>query len=155
MTFAGQDNRLNNITVDGSYFNNSFGLSGAPGDRTGVAPISLEAIEQIQVNVAPVRRPPGQLHRRRRQHRHAQRNQPADRGPSITASAMRTSSARRRRDCRSIPGTFQFRDTGGWAAGPIVRNRLFVFGNYEDESDTRPLHDVHGEQRRADRSAAT
>ena len=53
MSFAGQDNRLNNITVDGSYFNNSFGLAGAPGERTGVAPISLEAIEQVQVNVAP------------------------------------------------------------------------------------------------------
>src|ERR671930_476906 len=44
---------MNNITVDGAYFNNSFGLAGQPGDRTGVAPISLEAIEQIQVNVAP------------------------------------------------------------------------------------------------------
>jgi hypothetical protein len=52
-TFAGQDNRMNNITVDGSSFNNSFGLAGQPGDRTGVAPISLEAIEQVQVNVAP------------------------------------------------------------------------------------------------------
>ena len=52
-TFAGQDNRMNNITVDGSYFNNSFGLGGQPGDRTGVAPISLEAIEQVQVSVAP------------------------------------------------------------------------------------------------------
>lgn len=53
MQFAGQDNRLNNITVDGSYFNNSFGLGGTPGERTGVAPISLEAVEQVQVNVAP------------------------------------------------------------------------------------------------------
>jgi hypothetical protein len=43
-TFAGQDNRANNMTVDGSYFNNSFGLgttTGGIGDRTGVAPISL------------------------------------------------------------------------------------------------------------------
>jgi len=50
---GGVDNRLNNITVDGAYFNNSFGLAGLPGDRTGVAPISLEAIEQIQVNISP------------------------------------------------------------------------------------------------------
>ncbi|MFN0139285.1 MAG: carboxypeptidase regulatory-like domain-containing protein, partial [Pyrinomonadaceae bacterium] len=52
-TFAGQDNRLNNITVDGSYFNNSFGLAGQPGERTNVSPISLDAIEELQVNVAP------------------------------------------------------------------------------------------------------
>ncbi len=52
-SFVGQDSRLNNITVDGSYFNNSFGLGNAPGDRTGVAPISPQAVEQIQVNVAP------------------------------------------------------------------------------------------------------
>src|SRR5262245_4651923 len=52
-SFAGQDNRLNNMTVDGSYFNNSFGLGSAPGERTNVAPISLESIEQVQVSVAP------------------------------------------------------------------------------------------------------
>ena len=38
------------------------------------------------------------------------------------------------------PGTFTFRDTGVWAGGPIVRNKLFVFGNYENEEDKRPLH---------------
>jgi hypothetical protein len=55
-TFVGQDNRGNNMTIAGSYFNGAFGLdtaTGGPGDRTGVAPISLEAIEQVQVSVAP------------------------------------------------------------------------------------------------------
>src|SRR5262245_42228959 len=52
-SFAGLDNRMNNITVDGSSVNSSFGLGGQPGDRSGVAPISLESIEQIQVSVAP------------------------------------------------------------------------------------------------------
>ncbi|MCS6990070.1 MAG: TonB-dependent receptor [Chloroherpetonaceae bacterium] len=51
--FAGQDNRLNNITVDGSYLNNSFGLSGVPGGRAQASPISLEAVEQISVAIAP------------------------------------------------------------------------------------------------------
>jgi Carboxypeptidase regulatory-like domain len=50
---AGQDNRLNNITVDGSYFNNSFGLSGQPGERSGVSPIALDSIAEFQINVAP------------------------------------------------------------------------------------------------------
>ena len=52
-SFGGQDNRLNNITVDGSYFNNSFGLGSQPGERTNVAPISLESLEQVQVSIAP------------------------------------------------------------------------------------------------------
>ena len=52
-SFGGQDNRMNNMTVNGAAFNNSFGLGGQPGERTGVAPISLEAIEQVQVSIAP------------------------------------------------------------------------------------------------------
>ena len=130
---------MNNITVDGSSFNNSFGLGGQPGDRTGVAPISLEAIEQIQVNVAPVRRAPGQLHRRRREHGHPQRHQP-DRAASFYHRFRDQDWVGTEAAGQAVnPGTFTFRNTGGWASGPIIKNRWFAFGNYEDEIDTRPL----------------
>ena len=52
-SFAGQDNRFINLTVDGSIFNNSFGLQALPGNQTSASPISIDAIEEIQVNVAP------------------------------------------------------------------------------------------------------
>ena len=51
MKFAGQDGRTANFTVDGANFNNNFGLSDLlPG---GGSPISIDAIEEIQVVVSP------------------------------------------------------------------------------------------------------
>ena len=51
MSFAGADGRTANFTVDGANFNNNFGLSaGLPG---GGNPISIDAIEELQVVVSP------------------------------------------------------------------------------------------------------
>ena len=51
MTFAGQDGRTANFTVDGANFNNNFGLNdGLPG---GGNPISLDAIEEVQIVISP------------------------------------------------------------------------------------------------------
>ncbi len=51
MTFAGTDGRTANFTVDGANFNNNFGLnSGLPG---GGSPISIDAIEEMQVVISP------------------------------------------------------------------------------------------------------
>ena len=149
-TFSGQDNRANNITVDGSYFNNSFGLGGQPGDRTGVAPISLEAIEQVQVSVAPYDVRQGNFVG-------AGLNTVTRSGTNqFTASVYRRM---RSSSCGTVgvasscsgyvgndaaglafnPGNFSTYNTGVWAGGPIVKNRLFAFGSYEQQDDTRPL----------------
>ncbi|MCM1502007.1 MAG: TonB-dependent receptor [Bacteroidales bacterium] len=51
MTFAGADGRTANFTVDGANFNNNFGLSSnLPG---GGSPISLDAIDELQVVISP------------------------------------------------------------------------------------------------------
>ena len=51
MSFAGTDGRTANFTVDGANFNNNFGLSDKlPG---GGSPISLNAIEELQVVITP------------------------------------------------------------------------------------------------------
>jgi hypothetical protein len=54
LSFGGMSSQLNNVTLDGANFNNSFGLGdGTLGGQTGAQPISLDAVEQIQVNVSP------------------------------------------------------------------------------------------------------
>src|SRR5437016_2692736 len=136
-SFAGQDNRLNNMTIDGSYFNNSFGLAGQPGDRTGVAPVSLDALQQLQVNVAPydVRQGnfvgaginmvtksgtndfSGSLYYNERNNSFVGTNA----GPNTFN-----------------PGTFKYHDIGVALGGPIIRDRLFFFGSFENDGQTNP-----------------
>ena len=53
-SFAGRNGQYNNYSLDGAVFNNPFGLDApTPGGQTGSQPISLDAIDQIQVNIAP------------------------------------------------------------------------------------------------------
>lgn len=55
LSFAGQNNRFNNVMIDGAVNNDVFGLNdrGTPGGRTGSQPVSLDAIKEIQVIIAP------------------------------------------------------------------------------------------------------
>jgi len=53
-SFGGRNDQFNNFTLDGSIFNNPFGLDAAtPGGQTASQPVSLDAIEQISVSTAP------------------------------------------------------------------------------------------------------
>jgi len=53
-SFGGRNDQFNNFSLDGAIFNNPFGLDAAtPGGQTDAQPVSLDAIDQIQVSVAP------------------------------------------------------------------------------------------------------
>ncbi|WP_299104392.1 carboxypeptidase regulatory-like domain-containing protein [uncultured Tenacibaculum sp.] len=53
-SFGGRNDQFNNFSLDGSIFNNPFGLDAAtPGGQTDSQPVSLDAIEQISVSTAP------------------------------------------------------------------------------------------------------
>ena len=53
--FGGRSSRYNNIQVDGATLNDVFGLagSGTPGGQTGSQPITLDAIEEFNLDIAP------------------------------------------------------------------------------------------------------
>ena len=129
MSFAGGDGRSTNFTIDGANFNNNFGLSDKlPG---GGSPISLEAIDEVQVVIAPfdVR----------------QTNFIGGGVNAITKSGTNTFKG-------TVYTYFQNQDTRGnringsdlgaraqesktvygiAVGGPIVKNKLFFFVNYE------------------------
>jgi hypothetical protein len=53
-SFGGRNDQFNNFSLDGAIFNNPFGLDAAtPGGQTDSQPVSLDAIDQIQVSTAP------------------------------------------------------------------------------------------------------
>ena len=136
-SFAGQDNRLNNITLDGSYFNNSFGLSGQPGGRTGVSPIPIVAIEQLQVNIAPFDVRQGNF-------TGAGVNAVTKSGTNeFEGSLYYTTRNQSYVGTKSAgldynPGTFKFTQPGGFLSGPIIKNKLFFFADYESDALTQP-----------------
>lgn len=133
MSFAGGDGRSTNFTIDGANFNNNFGLSETlPG---GGNPISTDAIEEMQVVVAPfdVR----------------QTNFIGGGVNAITKSGTNDfkGSAYVYYTNQDLRGNrINGQDLGGRAdesktiygftlGGPIVKNKLFFFANYEHESE--------------------
>lgn len=52
---ASRNNRYNNIQIDGTQYNDLFGLgaTGTPGGQTNTNPVSLDAIQEFQVVIAP------------------------------------------------------------------------------------------------------
>lgn len=136
-SFAGQDNRLNNFTLDGSSFNNSFGLSGQPGGRTGVSPIPIDAIEQLQVNIAPFDVRQGGF-------TGAGVNAVTKSGTNEFKGAFYYTTRNQGLVGDSSAGVFfnkgkfKFTQPGGYISGPIIKNKLFFFFNYDEDQLASP-----------------
>ena len=137
-SFAGQDNRLNNITLDGSSFNNAFGLgSGQPGGRTNVSPIPIDAIEQLQVNIAPFDVRQGGF-------TGAGVNAVTKSGGNEFKGSLYYTTRNQGLVGDSTAGVFfnkgvfKFAQPGGYVSGPIIKNKLFFFADYETDDLTQP-----------------
>lgn len=144
LSFAGQDARFINFTVDGSIYNNSFGLASLPGGQANATPISLDAIEELQVNLAPfdvrqggfvgagvnaiTRKGDNQF----RASAFYNTRSNSFLGESVTGSDGNSTKV-------LAPGvTFNVQQYGFRFGGPIVEDKLFFFVNGEIENRTDP-----------------
>lgn len=136
--FAGRDGRYNNIQIDGANFNNNFGLSSnnLPGGAS--QPISLDAIEEIQVNVAP-------YDVRQTNFTGAGINAVTRSGTNEFKGSAYTFYRDETFNGRKIAGDtiprgnkVSFNQYGLRLGGPIIKNKLFFFVNGEYESSVRP-----------------
>ena len=144
MSFAGASNRYNSFMIDGAMNNDVFGLAagGSNGGQAGTQPVSMETIEQIQVNVAPF-----------------DVRQSGFTGGSINAITKSGTnqfhgSVYGFGNNQSLIGHhYPYSDGTGYApkyqkqeqyqwgvtlGGPIIKNKLFFFVNYENANKTYP-----------------
>ena len=142
ISLAGQNNRYNAFYIDGAVNNDVFGLSasGTNGGQSGIAPISIDAIDQFQVVLSPYDAALG--------------NFTGGGINAITKSGTNVLSGSvyhffRNQDLSGkTPGVdksaatklsnFSNKTTGFRLGGAIVKNKVFFFLNGEIQRDQRP-----------------
>jgi hypothetical protein len=138
MSFSGMDSRFNNLTIDGSIFNNSFGLASGPGGQANAQPISMDAIDEIQINIAPYDVRQGGF-------TGAGINAVTKSGTnnlSVNAffNTRSQSNVGKKADTTTLNVlNFNVKQFGLSVGGPIIKDKLFFFANFEAERREDPL----------------
>jgi len=137
-SFGGRDARFNTITVDGAAFNNNFGTSSNPLPGGNAQPISLDAIEEISVSMAP-------YDVTRSQFTGASINAVTRSGDNTFKGSVYTYIRPRvftgnTVEGNRVPGAFDrsSQNFGFRLGGPIIKNKLFFFVSAEYENESVP-----------------
>lgn len=137
LSFGGRSSLYNNLTVDGANFNNAFGLSGTLGGQTNSQPISIEAIEQIQVNISPYDvRQGGFSGAGINSVTRSGTNQFKGsvytylRNPDLQGYKVKTN--------KLTKPEFEYNIRGLSVGGPVIKNKLFFFISGEQERQSQP-----------------
>lgn len=134
-SIGGGNSRQNFITVDGSDFNNTFGIGGNL--PAGGNPISLDAVEEISVNIAP-------YDVRQSNFIGSAINTITRSGTNKVNGSVYTyfrNESQRGNTVKGVDFPLQREDFRQWGArvgGPIIKNKLFFFLNFETEKRTVP-----------------
>lgn len=151
MSFAGTNNRYNSFQIDGVMNNDVFGLTanGSNGGQSGTQPVSMETIDQVQINVAPF-----------------DVRQGGFTGGAINAITKSGTndfhgSAYFDGNNQNLVGRHYKKQDGTYAdpydkeketrfgftlGGPIIKNKLFFFANYENTNKSYPTQYSFGSE---------
>lgn len=145
LSFGGRNNRYNNIQIDGSQNNDIMGYgvgggttTGAPGGQAGTQPISLDAIDEIQVVLAPFDVKQGSF-------TGAGINAVTRRGNNTVTGSVYTYGKNESLVGKSPDATrakyndFTDYQYGFRLGGPIIKDKLFYFVNAEISRRNEPL----------------
>ena len=139
---GGQNTRFNSVTIDGVATSDSFGLE-ANNLPTAKQPISIDSIEQVNVNLA-------NYDVTQKGYTGANINAVTKSGTNnfkgTATYVYRDESALGKRYNRTSDsytdfGPFEEKTWGVTVGGPIIKDRLFFFGQYEEFTATKTLPD--------------
>ncbi|MGH7675084.1 MAG: carboxypeptidase regulatory-like domain-containing protein, partial [Gemmatimonadales bacterium] len=137
--FGGRNWLYNNISLDGSYFNNPFGLDDpAPGGQTSAEPVPYDAVEEVEVSLAPFDVREGGF-------TGANINTVTKSGTNTLRGSLYTFFRNETLEGNEVSGSevianpeLSYIQSGFAISGPLIRDKLFFYVNAELERTDDP-----------------